>query len=194
MNVGSLEQVVVDLVEVGDGLDDVDADVALIAKTAEAAPDADVLLLAEGVVGGVVLAVGVEPLLDLDDAGAVVEAVGDVGGLGADLADHADEGDLGDVGAVDPEAVLPVEGLLGVDDLLYRYRPQRIFAHRVRRLAPALRAPEEPPVVAAGRAVSAVAYMAKLIFMICTYIRIYINICICICYMGLYRDLMADTY
>lgn len=152
VDVGGLEQVVVDLVEVGDGLDDVGADVALVAEGLEAAPDADVLLLGEGGARLAVLLVGVEPELDFHDAGAVVEPVRDVGGLRVDLAHHADEGDLRHVDAVDPEGAVAPEGLLGVDDLLHRHGAQRLVVDRLRRLAPALRAPEEPPaVVAAAR-------------------------------------------
>ncbi|KAG7048330.1 replication factor a2 [Colletotrichum scovillei] len=116
VDVGGLEEVVVDLVEVGDGADKVRADVAFAVERLEAAPDADVALELELLVG-VVLFIRVDPLLDLDEPRAVVELEGDVCGLGRDLADLGDEGDLGDGGAVDLEVGARV-GFLGVDDLL----------------------------------------------------------------------------
>lgn len=86
---------------IGDGADDVGADVALVVEGLEAAPDAGVVVFDEfgflgigGIVGG---GVDVDPLFYFDGAGAVVELVGDVGGLGGDVADLADEGDLDEV-------------------------------------------------------------------------------------------------
>ena len=97
------EQVVLDFVFVGDGPDDVRADVAFVVEGFEAAPNAGVFVFgesglrggggAEGVVegGG---GVRVDPLFDFDGAGAVVEFVGYVCGLGGYVADLSDEGDL----------------------------------------------------------------------------------------------------
>lgn len=116
VDVGGLEEVVVDLVEVGDGADKVRADVAFAIERLEAAPDADVALELELLVG-VVLLIRVDPFLDLDEPRAVVELEGDVCGLGRDLADLGDEGDLGDGGAVDLKVGARV-CFLGVDDLL----------------------------------------------------------------------------
>lgn len=119
VHVGRLEQVVVDLVEVVDGADEVGADVALPAEGLEATPHAHVLL--ELVLGlQVLLLVGVDPLLDVYDAGAVVEAVGYVGGLRVDLAHLADDGDLGDGVAVDGEVGAGV-CFFEVDELLDCY-------------------------------------------------------------------------
>lgn len=119
VDVGGLEHVVVDLVEVVDGADEVGADVALAAEGLEAAPDADVLV---GLVLGlqVLGLVGVDPLLDVDGARAVVEAVGYVGRLRVDLAHLADDGDLGDGVAVDGEVGARV-CLLEVVELLDRH-------------------------------------------------------------------------
>ena len=114
---------VVDLVGVGDGADEVGADVALSAEVLEAAPDADVGVEAVARVLGLLLLVGVDELLDLELAGAVVDADGEVGGLRVEVADLADGGDLGDGGAVDLEVGAGV-GLLGVEDLLDGYRPE----------------------------------------------------------------------
>lgn len=93
VDVGGLEEVVVDLVEVGDGADEVGADVALAVEGLDAAPDADVALEVEA--GGVVvLLIRVDPLLGLDETRAVVELEGDVCWLRGDLADLGDEGYL----------------------------------------------------------------------------------------------------
>ena len=116
---GGLEQVVLDLVVVGDGLDVVGADVALVVEALDAAPDADVRVEGAGVLGAVlvVLLVGVEPLLHLDDARAVVDPKRHVGRLRGDGAHHADKGHLGYLEAVDAEGGVWI-GLLGVDQLL----------------------------------------------------------------------------
>lgn len=102
MHVRCLEQVVLDLVVVGQRPDDVGADVAFVVEGFQPAPDAGVGvfdktgLLAAGAVHGVggEARVRVRPQLHFDGAGAVVELVGCVGGLGGDVADLADEGDL----------------------------------------------------------------------------------------------------
>lgn len=93
VDVGGLEEVVADLVEVGDGADEVGADMALAIEGLDAAPDADVALELEAS-GVVVLLIRVDPLLGLDQAGAVVELEGDVCRLRGDLADLGDEGYL----------------------------------------------------------------------------------------------------
>lgn len=94
------EQVVLDLVFVGDGADDVRADVPFVVEGFEAAPDAGVVVFGEsGLAGGVggqggvegVGGVGVDPLFDFDGAGAVVEFVGYVCGLRGYVANLADE-------------------------------------------------------------------------------------------------------
>lgn len=119
VDVGRLEHVVVDLVEVVDGADEVGADVPLLVEGLEAAPHAHVLV--EGVPGlGVLLLVGVDPLLDVDDAGAVVDPVRDVGGLRVHLPHLPDDGDLGDGVAVYDEVGAGV-GLLQVEELLDGY-------------------------------------------------------------------------
>lgn len=116
VDVGGLEEVVVDLVEVSDGADKVRADVAFAVERLQAAPDADVALELELLVG-VVLFIRVDPFFHFNEPRAVVELEGDVCGLRRDLADLGDEGDLGDGGAVDFEVGARV-GLFGVNDLL----------------------------------------------------------------------------
>lgn len=100
MGKGGFEQVVADFVFVVDGADDVGADVAFAAgaEAFEAAPDAAPVADLEGgfcvvcwvvvvvVIGGEGRGRGrrrgvdVDPVLDFDGAGAVVELVGHVGG------------------------------------------------------------------------------------------------------------------
>jgi hypothetical protein len=83
-------------------------------------------VLVQGVLGvGVLLLVGVDPLLDVDDARAVVEPVGDVGGLRADLPYLPDDGDLCDRVAVDGEVGAGV-GLLEVEELFDGYGAERL--------------------------------------------------------------------
>lgn len=65
---------------------------------------------------GILRRARVDPLLDFDLAGAVVDLVGYVCGLGADVADLADEGYGGGVGAVDLVVCFRV-GLRGVEGL-----------------------------------------------------------------------------
>lgn len=110
---------------VGDGPDDVGADVAFVVEGFEPSPDASPVVGCEGWgFGGVVFVVATaahvvffEPLLDFDNAGAVVELVGCVGGLGGDVADLADEGYLffgGEVSGVRREGWGEGGGLLGL--------------------------------------------------------------------------------
>lgn len=70
---------------------------------------------------------GVEPLLDFNEAGAVVQLVGCVCGLLCKAADLADEGHLLDFGAVDGEFGVGV-WLLGVDKLLDCDWAETVFA------------------------------------------------------------------
>jgi hypothetical protein len=116
--------VVVDLVEVGDGSDNVGADVALVVEGLETAPDADVRVELVALVGFLLL-VGVYPLLDLDLAGAVVNFECDVCRLRVDAANLADKGDLGCGCAVNLEVGARV-ALFGLDDLLDGYRSERL--------------------------------------------------------------------
>lgn len=87
-------------VEVFDWSDDVRTNVSLVVESFQPPPHSGVAVLDELGFGAVhVFAVGVvgvwvDPLLDFDCAGAVVEAVGVVCGLGGDVADLAYEGDL----------------------------------------------------------------------------------------------------
>lgn len=103
MHIGRLEHVVVHLVEVCDGADDVGADMTLAGEGLEASPDTHVRVDLAARIRGLVLLVDVDPLLDLDLTRAVVDLEGDVGGLRLDVADLADECDLCDNGAVDLE-------------------------------------------------------------------------------------------
>lgn len=102
VDVGGLEGMVVDLVEVVDSPDEVGANVALLIERLEAAPHAHILV---GLVLRVTVLdlVGIDPLLDIDGARAVVDLVRNVGRLRVDGADLADDGHLRDGVAVDGE-------------------------------------------------------------------------------------------
>jgi hypothetical protein len=84
----------VDLVEVGDGADNVGANMALVVKGLEAAVDSNVGVLLQERFGNIGRCVAVNPLLYFNEASAIVKFVGYVRGLGGDGADLADEGDL----------------------------------------------------------------------------------------------------
>lgn len=119
----ALELVVVDLVEVIDGAHKVGANVSLLVEGLEATPYAHVLV--QRIFGfGILLLVGVDPFLDVDCAGAVVETVRDVGGLGVYGANLADDGDLGDGVVVDGEVGAGV-GFFEVEELLDGDGPER---------------------------------------------------------------------
>jgi hypothetical protein len=90
----SFEEVVIDFVEVGDGADEVCSDVAFVIEGLDAAKDAQVLSFFWERPYGRWVGVAVEPLLDFDDAGTVVDFKGCVGGLLLDGVDLADEGYL----------------------------------------------------------------------------------------------------
>ena len=78
MYVGGFEQVMGDFHFVGDGADDVGADVAFVVEGFEAAPDAGVFVFDEFRLLRVVVrtrGVDVDPVFDFDSAGAVVEFV-----------------------------------------------------------------------------------------------------------------------
>jgi hypothetical protein len=90
----SFEEVVVDFVEVGDKADQMCWDVALVVEGFETAPDTQVLPFFGLRLGGLRVCVAVDPLLDLNEAGAVVDFEGCVGGLWGDGVDLADEGYL----------------------------------------------------------------------------------------------------
>lgn len=120
VHVRRLQQVVIHLVEVGDGPDDVGAHVALVRKRLEAAPYAHVGVELVLVCVAVVCLVRVDPLLDFNLARAVVDFQRHVGGLRVDVADLADKGDLGYGRVVDFE-VGAGEGLVCFEDLLDGY-------------------------------------------------------------------------
>lgn len=86
------EEVVIDFVEIGDGADEVRCDVALVVEGFEAAPDTQVFAFFGLGLCGRGVSVAVDPLLNFDEPGAVVDFVGCVGGLGLDGVDLADEG------------------------------------------------------------------------------------------------------
>ena len=116
MDVGSLEHVVVDLVEIGNRTDNVGTDMALVGEGLETAPDADIgVLLVPRV--SIVRLVHVDPLLDLDLAGAVVDLECNVCRLRVHSSDLSDKCDLGDWGTVDAEVGAGV-CLFGVKNLL----------------------------------------------------------------------------
>lgn len=107
---------IVDLVEVRHRPDNVRTDMALIGEALQASPHAHMRVQLElGV--GVVLLVHVDPLLDFDLAGAVVDLERDVGGLRVDVADLSHERDLRDGRVVDLEIGARV-GLFCFEDLL----------------------------------------------------------------------------
>lgn len=127
VHVGGLEEVVVDLVEVADGLDDVRAHVPLVVVALEPAPDPHVVADAERARGrgrARLHLVRVDPELHLDYAGPVVQLVRRVRRLRADGPHHAHERHLLHVRAVDPERRVPREGGFAVDDLLDCYGPE----------------------------------------------------------------------
>lgn len=112
----ALKLVVVDLVEVVDGAHEICTDVALLVEGLEATPHAHVLV--QRVLGlGVLLLVGVDPLLDVDGARAVVKAVRDVGGLGVHGAYLAYDGHLRDGVVIDGKVGTGI-GLFEVEELL----------------------------------------------------------------------------
>lgn len=124
VDVGGLELVVVDLVEAVDGADKMGADVALLTESLEAAPDAHPLIgLVLGV--GILLFVGVDPLLDIDGAGAIIETVRDVGLLRVDGSHLTHDGHLRDGVTVD-EKVGSGISLLKVEELLDGHGAQRL--------------------------------------------------------------------
>lgn len=116
-----------DLIEVLDGANDVGSDVALVVEAAQAAPHAHVVVLVQGGEHGVGGGVRVEPLLDLDEAAAVVELVRCVGGLRGQRADLPDEADLRDLVPVELEFGVGVR-LLRVDELFDGYGAEGVFA------------------------------------------------------------------
>lgn len=123
MHSQALELVIVDLVEVVDGAHKVGANVALLVEGLETAPHAHVLV--QGVFGfGILLFVGVDPLLDIDGACAVVESVRDVGGLRVHGANLANDGDLRNGMVVDGEVGAGV-GFFEIEELLDGDRPKR---------------------------------------------------------------------
>lgn len=109
---------VIDLVEIRDGSDEMRAEVSLAVVILQLAGHTYVLALAGEGFGVVRVGVRVGPLLDFDEAGAVVEFVGCVGGLGGDGLDLPDDGYGGYVDRVDYEGCFGVgegaaEGLVG---------------------------------------------------------------------------------
>lgn len=70
---------------------------------------------------------GINPLLHLNDARAVIDLVGCVCGLLDDVADLPDEGALGDFAAVDEEFAIGV-WLLGVDKLFDCYGAEGVVS------------------------------------------------------------------
>lgn len=93
MHIRRLNKMVVNLIEIINGPDEVRADMFLPVEALQSAPDTDVLvrLILRGLIAAVLpRALGVDPFLDVDGGCAVVEGVGDVGRLRVDLADLAD--------------------------------------------------------------------------------------------------------
>jgi hypothetical protein len=93
---GSFEEVVIDLVEVFDGADDLCADVLPVVEGFQVAPYPAVCVVDElRLLGaGIVEEIRVYVFFDFDTAGAVVDLVGDVSRLAGDVADLADECEL----------------------------------------------------------------------------------------------------
>jgi len=117
MHVRCVQQVVVDLVEIVNRTDEVRADVLLAVEGCQPAEYAHVCVRRELGFRGALGSLGVDPLLDVDYARAVVDRVGDVCCLGLHAADLPDERYLRDGDAVDGEAGAGV-GLVALDELL----------------------------------------------------------------------------
>jgi hypothetical protein len=107
---------IVDLVEVCHGSDNMRTDMTLVIEGLETAPNTNVGLELETRVG-IVLLIDIDPLLDLNRSGAIFDLEGDICRLGLDVANLSDECDLGHGGTVDFEVGAGV-GLFGVEDLL----------------------------------------------------------------------------
>jgi hypothetical protein len=120
MYICRIQQVVVDLVEILDLADEVRSDMLLAVELGQPPEHSHICVRFEGGIGAAVGAFGVNPLLDVDVAGAVVNLVGDVCCLGLDAADLTDEGYLGDGDAVDGEAGAGI-GFFGFDELFDGY-------------------------------------------------------------------------
>ncbi len=116
VHVCGLEQVVIDLVEVVDGADEVGANVFPVVEGRETAVDAHVrvwLVFGVGIAG----LLGIDPILDVNNARAVVDLVCDVGCLGVYGSHLSDDGNLADGVVVELEVGAWV-GFLAVLDLL----------------------------------------------------------------------------
>ncbi|KAI6769312.1 hypothetical protein HG531_010416 [Fusarium graminearum] len=89
---------------------------AFVVEGLETTPDANVRVELETGFG-VVRLVDINPLLDLDLAGTVIDLEGDICRLGLDAANLSDECDLGHGGTIDLEVGAGI-GLFGVENLL----------------------------------------------------------------------------
>lgn len=94
MHVCRLQEVHSDFIKIGDGTDDVGADVLLVIEGLDAAPDPNISIICELYLLRVFWGVGVNPLFDINEASAIVEFVGYVGSLLGDIANLSDERDL----------------------------------------------------------------------------------------------------
>lgn len=127
MYVRRLEQVGIDLVQVGDRAHYMSSNVFLVVEGLEAAEDAHIHVLADGENGGRGAGVNVQPDFDLDEARSVIESEGLVRGLCRDHAYLPDESYLSHFMAVYLEFCVWM-GLLGVDYLFDRYGSECLFA------------------------------------------------------------------
>lgn len=125
MNICSLEHVVVDLVEIRHRSDNMSSDVSLVVEGLETTPDTNVRLQLETGIS-IVLLVDIDPLLDLNHTGSVIDVEGDICRLRLDLANLSDECDLCHGGTVDFEVCTSV-CLFGIEDLLDCDRAQGLI-------------------------------------------------------------------
>lgn len=116
---------VVDLIEIRDGPNDVRADVSLLIKSLHPAPDSAVavfdklgLLRVECIHLVLICCLAIDPLFHLDNASTVVDFVSDVCGLCGYAANLTHEGDLRDVLAVDFEVCVWM-WLVGIEGLFH---------------------------------------------------------------------------
>ena len=138
--VHNLEEVVGDLVEVGDGAHVEGDDVARALEDAEVAVDAHVLPRREGLLGALRV-IRVHPLLHHHGAGAVVDGVLLGGGGLVRLDDLAEQGEVVHLLAVDAEHVVlrREEGESGAGGAVRRKRAWRSVADRGLRGGPVLK-------------------------------------------------------
>lgn len=135
MYVCGFEEVILNLHLIGYWPYNMSANVTFIIESLQSAPDSSPFVLHElrfrggGAIHVHGSGVGVDPLLDFDGAGAIIDFVGYIRCLGGDISNLANEGYLGDLDIVDTEVCVRV-GLNGFEDLLDGDWSEGIFAVR----------------------------------------------------------------